>query len=238
MIQIIPAIDLIDGRCVRLSQGDFSRKAEYGASPVDMARRFEDAGVSRIHLVDLDGAREGRPCNLRTLEKIASACSVETEWGGGIKTAADIESAFSAGAGEIICGTVAVKSPELFQQWLDRYGKLILGADVRGRKVSTDGWLKDSDTDIFSLAGSFSGLREVIATQIDRDGMLGGPDIELYKELCARFPSMTFIASGGVGSMADIEALDEAGVPRAIVGKAIYENRISLKEIESWCARG
>lgn len=238
MIEIVPAIDLMDGRCVRLSQGDFARKKEYPASPEKMAALFERAGVRRIHVVDLDGARAGKPCNLKVLERICSASSLDVEWGGGIKTVEDVRAAFSAGAAAVVCGSLAVREPDTFREWLGIFPGMVLGADVRGSSVATDGWLKDSGTDISDLIRSFPALKEIVVTQISRDGMLAGPDLELYKRLKTEFPSLVLTASGGVGSMADIAALQGTGAERAIVGKAIYENRITMEGIESWCAKG
>lgn len=238
MIEIVPAIDLIDGRCVRLSQGDFARKKEYPAAPREMAAMFGAAGVHRIHVVDLDGAKAGKPCNLEVLESIRAVTSLEVEWGGGIKTEEHVRAAFSAGASAVVCGSVAAKSPELFREWLGAFPALVLGADVRGRSVATDAWMKDSGRDISELIRSFPGLREAVVTQISKDGMLAGPDLSLYRSLKEEFPALVLTASGGVGSMSDIEALQETGAERAIVGKAIYENRITMEDIMSWYARG
>ena len=238
MIQIVPAIDLMEGRCVRLSQGDFARKKEYSAAPEEMAAMFADAGVKRIHIVDLDGAKAGRPCNLGVLFEISSTFRVEIEWGGGIKTEEDVRAAFSAGATNVICGTVAVREPELFRRWLESFPGMVLGADVRGSSLATDGWLQDSGRDISALVRSFPALKELVVTQISRDGMLAGPDLELYRRLKEEFPGIVLTASGGVGSMADVAALQECGAYRAIIGKAIYENRITMEEIASWCAKG
>ena len=238
MIQIVPAIDLMNGRCVRLCQGDFAQKKEYSAAPEEMAAMFADAGVRRIHIVDLDGAKAGRPCNLGVLSRIASTVRAEIEWGGGIKTEEDVRAVFSAGATNVICGTVAVKEPELFRRWLEIFPGMVLGADVRGASLATDGWMKDSGKDISALVRSFPALKELVVTQISRDGMLAGPDLELYRRLKEEFPGIVLTASGGVGSMADVAALQECGADRAIVGKAIYENRITMEDIESWCAKG
>lgn len=238
MIEIVPAIDLMGGRCVRLSQGDFARKKEYSAAPEQMAALFAGAGVRRIHVVDLDGAKAGRPCNLAVLERICSAVKLDVEWGGGIKSEEDVRAAYSAGAAAVVCGTLAVREPETFRRWLEIFPGMVLGADVRGSSVATDGWLKDSGLDIAELIRSFPGLKETVVTQISKDGMLAGPDIELYRRLKKEFPAIVLTASGGVGSMADIAALQESGAERAIVGKAIYEKRITMEEIESWCAKG
>ncbi len=237
MIEIIPAIDLIDGRCVRLSQGDYDRQRTYDASPLDMARRFADAGIRRLHLVDLDGAKAARPCNLHVLEAIASATDLDIEWGGGIKDRDALSSVFSAGAGHAICGSVAVRQPDDFCAWLEEFGgeRIILGADVREGCVAVSGWLEDSVQTVDALIDAFLpyGLLEVICTDISRDGMLNGPSFDLYTRLQAAYPTVTFTVSGGISSMDDIRRLDALGLPRVIVGKALYESRITLDEISS-----
>ena len=235
---IIPAIDLIDGRCVRLTQGDYDQKKEYSADPLDMAKQYEDCGVSRLHIVDLDGAKAKQPCNLRTLEKIASGTSLDIEWGGGIKDSVSLRSALDAGAGRIICGSVAVDNREEFLSWLSEFGssKIILGADVRDGKVATHGWLKDSGLTLAELMDWYvpAGLTQMICTDISKDGMLQGPDFEFYVDLKRAFPTVYVTLSGGISCMADIEKAAQLGLHSVIVGKAIYEGRISLKEIESW----
>lgn len=235
---IIPAIDLIDGRCVRLTQGDYDQKKEYSADPLDMAKQYEDCGVSRLHIVDLDGAKAKQPCNLRTLEKIASGTSLDIEWGGGIKDSVSLRSALDAGAGRIICGSVAVDNREEFLSWLSEFGssKIILGADVRDGKVATHGWLKDSGLTLAELMDWYvpAGLTQMICTDISKDGMLQGPDFEFYVDLKRAFPTVDVTLSGGISCMADIEKAAQLELHSVIVGKAIYEGRISLKEIESW----
>ena len=235
---IIPAIDLIDGRCVRLTQGDYGQKKEYSADPLDMAKQYEDCGVSRLHIVDLDGAKAKQPCNLRTLEKIASGTSLDIEWGGGIKDSVSLRSALDAGAGRIICGSVAVDNRQEFLSWLSEFGssKIILGADVRDGKVATHGWLKDSGLTLAELMDWYvpAGLTQMICTDISKDGMLQGPDFEFYVDLKRTFPTVDVTLSGGISCMADIEKAAQLGLHSVIVGKAIYEGRISLKEIESW----
>ena len=235
---IIPAIDLIDGRCVRLTQGDYDQKKEYSADPLDMAKQYEDCGVSRLHIVDLDGAKAKQPCNLRTLEKIASGTSLDIEWGGGIKDSVSLRSALDAGAGRIICGSVAVDNRQEFLTWLSEFGssKIILGADVRNGKVATHGWLKDSGLTLAELMDWYvpAGLTQMICTDISKDGMLQGPDFEFYVDLKRAFPTVDVTLSGGISCMADIEKAAQLGLHSVIVGKAIYEGRISLKEIESW----
>ena len=228
----------MDGRCVRLSQGDFARRKEYPEAPERMAAAFASAGARRIHVVDLDGARAGKPCNLPVLEKISSAARLDIEWGGGIKTEEDVRAVLDAGATSVVCGTLAVREPGTFRRWLGLFPGMALGADVRGTSLATDGWLKDSGKDIFEFVKLFPDLRELIVTQISRDGMLAGPDIGLYRRLKAEFPDLVLTASGGVGGMEDISALQQSGADRVIVGKAIYENRITMEDIASWCARG
>lgn len=238
MIEIIPAIDIIEGRCVRLSKGDYLQKKVYDASPLDMAMQYADCGVRRIHLVDLDGAKASRPVNLKTLETIASKVGQELEWGGGLSSDEALRSCFDAGAGCGIIGSVAVKQAELMHGWLRRFGpeKIILGADVRGRKVAVKGWQEDSEVSIDNLISSFlpDSLSQVICTDISRDGMLQGPSFGLYSELADSFPSVTFTVSGGISSLRDIEKLEEMGQKKVIVGKAVYEGRITLKQIEQW----
>ena len=237
-IEIIPAIDIIEGRCVRLSQGDYERRKVYDESPVDMAKRYADCGVKRIHVVDLDGAKSSAPKNLKTLERMVIGSGVEIEWGGGIKCEESLRALFDYGAHYAIVGSVAAQQPMLFAEWLARFGgdKMVLGADVREGKVSVNGWQEDLTVTIEELIDGFlpMGLNQVICTDITKDGMLQGPSDELYVELQGRYPSVDFTVSGGISSMADIERLNEKGLRKVIVGKAIYENRITLKDIERW----
>jgi phosphoribosylformimino-5-aminoimidazole carboxamide ribotide isomerase len=237
-IEIIPAIDIIEGRCVRLSQGDYDRRKVYDESPVDMAKRYADCGVKRIHVVDLDGAKSSAPKNLKTLERMVVGSGVEIEWGGGIKSEESLRALFDYGAHYAIIGSVAAQQPMLFAEWLARFGgqRMVLGADVREGKVSVNGWQEDLAVTIEELIDGFlpMDLKQVICTDITRDGMLQGPSDELYVELQSRYPSVDFTVSGGIGSMADIERLNEKRLRKVIVGKAIYENRITLKDIEQW----
>ena len=238
MINIIPAIDLIDGKCVRLTKGDYNQKKEYSASPLDMALRYQDIGIQRLHLVDLDGAKSSSPKNLHVLEEIATRTSLDIEWGGGIKSDEALRDAFNAGANHLIIGSVAASQPERFAQWLDVYGgnRLILGADVSDGRVAINGWLEKSETTIEELIERFRshGLREVICTDITKDGMLQGPTFELYARLQDSYPEQDIIVSGGISSMDDIFKLDEMGLRHVIVGKAIYEGRIVLEDIEKF----
>ena len=237
MIRIIPAIDLIDGRCVRLTRGDYLQKKVYDGSPADVARSYADCGVERIHLVDLDGAKTGSPKNLRTLEAIASAVSCELEWGGGIADDAALQGAFDAGATHAIVGSVAARKPDLFEAWLAQYGaRMILGADVRDGRIAISGWQDSSPLGIEDLVSRFLplGLQECIVTEISRDGMLQGPAADLYVRLQRDFPTLSFTVSGGISGMDDIRMLDALKLKKVIVGKAIYENRISLNDIALW----
>ena len=235
MIEIIPAIDIIEGQCVRLSQGDYTRRKSYSSDPLDMARRFEDIGARWLHLVDLDGAKADGPRNLHVLESIAAHTSLSIEWGGGIKSSESLTSVFSSGAHSAVCGSIAIRKPELFMQWLRDFGgeRIILGADVRGEMVSISGWQEDTTLTIDSLVRQMQpqGLTNVICTDISRDGMLGGPSTGLYRRLVNTYPDIIFTASGGIGSTDDLLALERIGMKRAIVGKAIYENRISPEQL-------
>lgn len=237
-IEIIPAIDIIEGRCVRLSQGDYDRRKVYDASPVDMAKRYADCGVKRIHVVDLDGAKSSSPKNLRTLEQMAVGAGVEIEWGGGIKSEESLRALFDYGATYAIVGSVAAREPMLFAQWLAAFGgeRMVLGADVRDGKISVNGWQEDLAITIEELIDGFlpMGLSQVVCTDITRDGMLQGPTDKLYVQLQDHYPTVDFTVSGGIGSMADIVRLNDKGLRKVIIGKAIYENRITLKDIEQW----
>ncbi|MBR2415526.1 MAG: 1-(5-phosphoribosyl)-5-[Bacteroidaceae bacterium] len=237
-MELIPAIDLIDGRCVRLTQGDYDIKKVYEQNPVDMAKMYADCGVRRLHVVDLDGAKAKEPCNLRVLEQLATNTNLDIEWGGGIKSTDALRAALNAGANRVICGSVAVDNRELFADWLQNYGAghVILGADVRGRNVATHGWLKESQVSIDEIIGWFLpfGLKQLICTDISKDGMLQGPNFPLYVELNDNFPTVDTTLSGGISSMDDIRKAHELGLHSVIIGKAIYEGRITLKDLELW----
>lgn len=237
-MELIPAIDLIDGRCVRLTQGDYDIKKVYEQNPVDMAKMYADCGVRRLHVVDLDGAKAKEPCNLRVLEQLATNTNLDIEWGGGIKSTDALRAALNAGANRVICGSVAVDNRELFAEWLQNYGAghVILGADVRGRNVATHGWLKESQVSIDEIIGWFLpfGLKQLICTDISKDGMLQGPNFPLYVELKDNFPTVDTTLSGGISSMDDIRKAHELGLHSVIIGKAIYEGRITLKDLELW----
>lgn len=236
MIELIPAIDIIDGKCVRLSQGDYNTKKVYGESPADMAKRFEDVGIKRLHVVDLDGAKASHIVNYKALESIASKTNLIIDFGGGLKTDDDLRIAFESGASMVTGGSIAVKNPNVFEGWLKKYGgdKIILGADVKERKIAVSGWIENTDVDLFEFLKDYisKGVSKVICTDIAKDGMLKGPSIELYKDILKEHPTLHLIASGGVSSMEDIKALDEAGVPAVIFGKAIYEGRIKVEELK------
>ncbi len=237
MIRILPAIDLIGGRCVRLTRGDYGQQKVYDGSPADVARSYADCGVERIHLVDLDGAKAGAPRNLATLEAIASAVDCELEWGGGIADDAALQAVLNAGATHAIVGSVAARKPELFGRWLTQYGpRMILGADVRDGRIAVSGWQESVPLGIDELVARFLplGLQGCIVTEISRDGMLQGPAQDLYVRLQAAFPAVDFTVSGGISGMQDIRALDALGLRRVIVGKALYEHRITLKDIALW----
>jgi phosphoribosylformimino-5-aminoimidazole carboxamide ribotide isomerase len=232
MIQIIPAIDIIDGKCVRLTCGAYDTSKIYADNPVDMARRFADAGCRRLHLVDLDGARSKHIVNYRTLEQVATHTDMVIDFGGGLKSSDDLRIAFESGAAMVTGGSIAVREPDTFIQWIETFGadKIILGADARDGKIASEGWINTSDHDIVPFIESYTahGIYQVISTDISVDGTLAGPAIPLYKRILEKMPSLTLIASGGVGSVADIEALEAANIPAVIVGKAIYENKITI----------
>jgi phosphoribosylformimino-5-aminoimidazole carboxamide ribotide isomerase len=239
-IEIIPAIDLIDGKCVRLSQGDYSLKTVYNENPLEVAKMFEAAGIRRLHLVDLDGAKAKHIVNHKVLKQIAANTSLVIDFGGGLKSDKDLEIAFNAGAAMVTGGSIAVKEREIFLHWLEQFGseKIILGADAKDRLIAVSGWLEATNLPVIDfISGYFEeGIRKVISTDISRDGMLSGPAFELYAEIQDALPDVEIIASGGISSMEDILRLNEMGVSGVIVGKAIYENKITLKEIERFIA--
>jgi len=237
VIELIPAIDIIEGKCVRLAKGDYSRKKEYG-DPLEMAKQFESHGLTRLHLVDLDGAREQRVVNHRILEQIASKTSLVIDVGGGIRSENDLHVVFESGARMVTGGSIAVKDRERFLGWLNQYGaeRIILGADFREGKVAVSGWHEHTDLDLKEFINGYRtrGIEKVICTDIDKDGMLEGPSMEMYTELKAEDRELYLIASGGISRMEDIEHLDEAGIDGVIFGKAIYEGNIPLQTLESY----
>jgi len=238
VIEIIPAIDLIDGKCVRLSQGDYNQKIIYNENPVEVAKMFENAGIKRLHLVDLDGAKAHHIVNHKVLEKITSATNLIVDFGGGLKSDEDIFIAFDCGAKMITGGSIAVKNPDVFLSWITKFGgeKIILGADVKNEKIAVGGWLETTDIDLFPFIENYrsKGINKVICTDISKDGMLQGPAIDLYKKIIEKQPDLYLIASGGVSSMHDIESLEKANIPAVITGKAIYEGKISLNDLEKF----
>ena len=235
MIEIIPAIDLIDGKCVRLSQGDYTQKIVYNENPLEVAKMFADAGIRRLHLVDLDGAKAHHIVNHKVLEKITSGTDLVVDFGGGLKSDDDLRIAFECGASMVTGGSIAVKNPEIFFSWIAKFGadKIILGADVKNEKIAVGGWLETTEIELLPFIQNYlqKGINKVICTDISKDGMLQGPAINLYKKMLNTYPDMYLIASGGVSSIRDIEMLHEATVPAVITGKAIYEGRITLKEL-------
>lgn len=236
MIELIPAIDIIEGKCVRLTQGDYAQKTVYNENPLEVAKAFEQAGITRLHVVDLDGAKAGRIINYKVLESIASKTELVVDFGGGLKSDDDLRIAFDSGADMITGGSIAVKKPDVFQKWLQTYGdeRIILGADVKNEKIAVGGWIETTDIVLVDFLKSYreAGIKKVICTDISKDGMLEGPSLELYKKLIRTLPDIYLIASGGVSSLRDLELLDEAGIQAVIFGKAIYEGKISLKELE------
>lgn len=238
MIQLIPAIDIIDGKCVRLSQGDYDSKKVYNENPVEVAKELEAHGIRRLHVVDLDGAASNHVVNYRTLKQIATQTSLTVDFGGGVKSDEDLMIAFENGARMVTGGSIAVKNPELFCRWLQKYGseKIILGADVKEHKIAVNGWKDESTCELFPFLKDYveKGIRKVICTDISCDGMLQGPSTDLYKEILEQHPDLFLIASGGVSCAEDIRTLDAAGVPAVIFGKALYEGRITFKELESF----
>lgn len=238
MIELIPAIDIIGGQCVRLTKGDYEQKTVYRDSPALAAREFEQLGFKRLHVVDLDGAKSKHIVNSKVLRSITTETSLVVDFGGGIKTDDDIEQAFSNGAAMVTVGSIAVTEPDLFEKWLDKYGpeRMILGADVRNGKISINGWKEDSKEDLLPFLKKYiaMGVKNVLCTEISKDGTLQGPAIELYQKVMQAYPTIHLIASGGVSSIDDIKALEAAGIPAVVFGKAIYEGKINLKELWDW----
>lgn len=233
-IELIPAIDIINGQCVRLTKGDYEQKTVYG-QPLDMAREFERIGFQRLHVVDLDGAKSKHIVNSAVLQNITTETALTVDFGGGIKTDEDIEAAFASGAAMVTVGSIAVTQPDRFIAWLDKYGadRMILGADVRNGKISINGWKEDSEEDLLPFLRKYidAGVRNVLCTEISKDGTLAGPAIDLYQRVMDTYPQLHLIASGGVSSINDIKALDAAGIPAVVFGKAIYEGKINLEEL-------
>lgn len=237
-MQLIPAIDIINGKCVRLTQGDYSSVTVYNEKPLEVAKQFEDAGLTRLHLVDLDGAKAGAVKNWKVLEAIAGKTSLDIDFGGGIKTEKDVTIVVTSGARWATVGSIAVKDETLFVQWIQKFGAaaFILGADVKNEKIAISGWQETTDIWIYDFIRKYlgHGLKQMFCTDVSKDGLLQGPSVSLYKNIISEFPSLHLIASGGVSSMKDLEELAAIGCNGAIVGKAIYENRISLNELKSF----
>ena len=238
MIELIPAIDIIEGQCVRLTKGDYDQKTVYRDSPAEVAKEFEEIGFKRLHVVDLDGAKSKHIVNSEVLRRITTDTQLVVDFGGGIKTDEDIEKAFTAGASMVTIGSIAVTNPDLFMGWLEKYGaeRIILGADVRHGKVSINGWKEDSSEDLLPFLKKYvdAGVKNVLCTEISKDGTLTGPAIELYQSMMTAYPELHLIASGGVSSIDDIKALEAAGIPAVVFGKAIYEGKINLNELWDW----
>ena len=237
-MRIIPAIDIIDGKCVRLSKGDFATKKIYNENPLEVAKQFEAHGIQYLHLVDLDGAKSSKIINYKILEEIANKTSLKIDFGGGLKSDADLKIAFENGANQVTGGSIAIKNPALFQDWISKYGakKIILGADANNEKVAISGWTEESNEELlpFIKNYNFIGIKYVICTDIAKDGMLEGPSFELYKRILEEIPTIKLIASGGISTFNELPKLAKLGCEGAIIGKAIYENRISLKQLENF----
>ena len=238
MIELIPAIDIIGGQCVRLTKGDYDQKTVYRDSPAEVAKEFEQIGFKRLHVVDLDGAKSKHIVNNEVLRRVTTDTQLVVDFGGGIKTDEDIEKAFAAGASMVTIGSIAVTDPDLFMGWLEKYGAehIILGADVRHGKISINGWKEDSAEDLLPFLKKYvdAGVKNVLCTEISKDGTLTGPAIELYQSIMAAYTGLHLIASGGVSSIDDIKALEAAGIPAVVFGKAIYEGKINLNELWDW----
>jgi len=237
-MQLIPAIDIIEGKCVRLTEGDYAQKIIYNEDPLEVAKTFEGIGLKRLHLVDLDGAKAGEVVNWKVLEKIANKTGLTIDFGGGIKTEATLKTVLNTGATFATIGSLAVKSPLVFEEWLSRFGAqtFLLGADVYEEKIAIGGWIEKTNIDIIAFVQSYmnKGVSQIFCTDIQKDGKLQGPSIELYKKIIKQFPTLQLIASGGVSQLLDLEALRTIGCSGAIVGKAIYENKISLKQLSDF----
>ena len=236
MIEIIPAIDLIEGKCVRLTQGDYGQKTIYNENPLEVAMQFQDAGLKRLHLVDLDGAKAKKVVNWKVLEKIATKTSLHVDFGGGVQSDEDLKAVFESGAKQVTGGSIAVKNPELFLNWISVYGgeKIILGADAKKEKVAVSGWEEGTEIWVYDFVENYvdKGVKYTISTDVAKDGLLQGPSFDLYKNLQDKCPDLKIIASGGISGLEDVEKLAEMNIYGVIIGKAIYENRIKLSELQ------
>lgn len=234
-MKIIPAIDIIDGKCVRLTKGDYAQQKIYNENPVEVAKQFADAGLERLHMVDLDGAKAGKIVNLKVLENVATATSLTIDFGGGVKNINDVGNIFDAGAAMVTIGSLAVKHPELLEEWLMEFGadKFLIGADVLDEKIKIGGWMEDAGIDITAFIAQMLGLgvTNIFCTDISKDGVLEGPAVDLYKKIMNDYPAINLVASGGVSNLEDVRMLKEIGCSGAIIGKAIYENRVTLKDL-------
>lgn len=237
-MQLIPAIDIINGKCVRLTQGDYSSVRIYNEDPLETAKQFEDSGLTRLHLVDLDGAKNGAVKNWKVLESIASKTELKIDFGGGIKTEKDVDIVFNSGAEWVTVGSIAIKDEELFVQWIGQYGpgKFLLGADVKNERIAVNGWQETTEVWVYDFIRKHmvNGINQIFCTDVSKDGLLQGPAVKLYENIIQEFPSLHFIASGGVSSMKDLEELAAIGCHGAIIGKAIYENRITLNDMKKF----
>jgi len=237
-MRIIPAIDIIDGKCVRLTKGDYSTKKIYSENPIEVAKKFEGTGIQYLHLVDLDGAKANQIVNYRVLEQITSKTNLKIDFGGGLKSDEDLHIAFNSGARQITGGSIAVKDPRTFERWISKYGstKIILGADCKNEKIAVSGWQEDSNLDVIPFIKSYiyKGINYVICTDIAKDGMLEGPSFDLYKRILKETKDIKLIASGGITSIGDLNALEDLGCEGAIIGKALYEGHINLKDLETY----
>jgi phosphoribosylformimino-5-aminoimidazole carboxamide ribotide isomerase len=238
MIDVIAAIDILEGKCVRLSQGDFTQKKIYSQFPLDIAKQFEGAGIKRLHLVDLDGAREGKLVNIAELENIATKTTLKIDFGGGIKTTSDIDLVFNAGAAIATIGSIAVKQPGLFYRWIEKYNanKILLGADIKDNTIATNGWRQSTTISVYDFIeqNMKHGVNNIFCTDVAKDGLLQGPSVELYKTITKRFTNINLIASGGVSDISDIIKLNEVGCKGVIIGKAIYEGKITLNDLKPY----
>jgi phosphoribosylformimino-5-aminoimidazole carboxamide ribotide isomerase len=235
---IIPAIDIIEGKCVRLTEGDYSTKKIYNHHPLEVARQFEDAGIQRLHLVDLDGAKAGAVKNWKVLELLASKTNLQIDFGGGIKTNADVDTTFNAGASWVTVGSIAVKNADLFTQWLMFYGanKFLVGADVKDECITIDAWMHNTETSVYQFIQQYQrlGVNTFFCTDVSKDGKLAGPSTDLYKKILEQYNDVQLIASGGIASMHDIQILEQIGCNAVIIGKAIYEGHLTLQQLTQW----
>ncbi len=237
-MKIIPAIDIIEGKAVRLTQGDYNQKTEYNSDPVEVAKAFESVGIKRLHVVDLEGAKASKPVNLSTLQSITTSTNLSVDFGGGVKSNESLQQVLGAGADQVTAGSIAVKDKALVKAWIEEFGaqKIILGADVKDEKIAINGWQEDSGIDLFEFLAEYidMGITDCICTDVSKDGLLQGPSFDLYSKMMMEFPKLKLIASGGVSSMDDLKRLEDMGLYATIVGKAYYEGRISLNELASF----